>query len=165
MKRSVYTKILCAVVSVLFAVTLLCVSTSAMGFREGMTREGNTAADSGMTETGSTAAGDNSTMGDDTYEGNIDTGDDGFIGNPGTGDLADDTDTMDDNSKETGNSAVETEGPMESAVDGVANDAANAVDDVTDMVSGSMGIWGIIIVIVIIAVIAILVFVFFSKKK
>lgn len=165
MKKTIYKKLISSVVACAFICALFCVSTAAIGYREGVAREGNGPMDNAASDS---VMNDNGTVPDSMPHGNVDTGNDGHIGtSSGTGEFADETTPPAEthkNQTDTGKTGNK-EGPVESVIDGAANGAANAVDNATDMVSGNSGIWGIIVVVIIIAVIAILFFVFFSKKK
>ncbi len=102
-------------------------------------------------------------IGDTTFEGNIDTGNDGHIGeNSGTGEFGDDTSAPASNSNDT-----TQKNPVESVVDDVSQGVNDAAQNVTDAVTGDSGmnIWGVVIAVVIVVAIAALIFALFSKKR
>lgn len=165
MKKTIYKKLISSVIAASFICALFCVGAAAIGYRDGIAREGNGPMDNAASDS---IMNGNGTTQDSMPHGNVDTGDDGHIGtSSGTGEFADETTPPAEthkNQPDTGKNG-NTEGPVESVIDGAANGAADIVDSATDTVTGNSGIWGIIVVVIIIAVIAILFFVFFSKKK
>ena len=116
-----------------------------------------------MTSRAGTADSDtNVRNSDDSYEGNIDSGTDGHVGeNSDTGEFGSATDNSPAGKDTTANS------PVESVIDGVVTDAANAVDNVGNAVENATGgnMWGIIIAIVVIGALAAILFALFTRKK
>ena len=165
MKNRKYKFCITLVMSAVLMLSVLCVGVSAMNAGNNIiSRHGdimNGTAPAGRSTADTTSDGGNMT--DDTFEGNIDSGTDGHIDdNSGTGEFGDDTSNISSTASDD-----TTAGPVESMIDGVMTDAADAIDDtanaVEDATDGNM--WGIIIAIIIIAAIAALLFAFFVRKK
>ncbi len=156
--------------AVIFAMSLLIISTSAMGVRAGMDQGENNTLDSVLDDTTSdSASGDSNTndsSGSDSTQNNTSdsTG-------AGTGEFGVDTS---DNASNSANGADDTSrenaltNDSMNASDGIATDRDGIIDDGLDTeesTNNDMSIWGIVIAIIIIAAIAGLIAVFFTKKK
>ncbi len=163
MKSRIYKFICFALAAMLISVIFTLGASANLKFRSGgISRSSEELADDTADKNGVVHEPDTSHADSNHNNSNSSTnGTDGTA--PGTGEFGDDTSNNGSNNSGSmnGNSNSNGTGPVESAIDGIVTDAADAVGDATD----GMGIWGIIIIIAIIAAIAVLLFSFFGRRK